>query len=131
MLRVSDIMSGDLFTISEDATLQEAAFHLNADLVSGAPVHDAQGRIVGILSKTDVLDIERDNKTMGITKVRDRMHRGVRAVRSDAPAREAVALMAEHSVHRLVVTDGAGAPVGMVTAMDVIRALAAGRELDG
>lgn len=127
MLKVSDIMTEELFTISEDVTLEEAAFQLNTDMVSGAPVHDANGKIVGILSKTDIVDIERDHKTMGITRVKDRMHTDVRAVRPDAPAREAVALMSEHNLHRLLVADADGTPRGMITAIDVVHALAEGK----
>lgn len=52
---VDEVMSGEVRSISPDAGLGEAA-RLLADLRVGAlPVTDQQGRLVGILSVTDVL----------------------------------------------------------------------------
>jgi predicted transcriptional regulator len=126
VLKVSDIMSGDLFSVSRDATLDEVAFQLNADMVSGAPVIDDAGKIVGIVSKTDLVDVERDHKTMAITKVGEVMRTDVRTVTPATSVRDAVELMSEHSMHRLLVADAAGKPVGIVTSMDIVHALAKG-----
>jgi predicted transcriptional regulator len=123
-------MSSDLFTLSEDATLEEAAFHLNADMVSGAPVHNADGKIVGIISKTDIVDVEREHKTMAMTKVKDAMHTDVRTVTPDTPVSEAVQLMSDHNMHRMLVADADGTPRGMVTSMDIVHAVAKGTSFD-
>jgi CBS domain-containing protein len=126
MLKVSTIMSETLFTISADATLEDAAFQLSAELVSGAPVHDADGKVVGIVSKTDIVDVERDHKPLAMTKVKEIMHVDILSVTPNTPAKEAVALMSEHRLHRLLVADNDGSPRGMITSMDVVHAVARG-----
>ncbi len=125
-LRVRDIMSRDLFLISEDVLLVDAAFQLNAELVGAAPVHDAAGRVVGIISKTDIVDIERDHETMGTQRVKDVMHAAIRTVPFDAKAQLAAELMSEHSLHRVVVVDAEGSPLGIVSSMDIVHAVARG-----
>jgi CBS domain-containing protein len=57
MLRVSDIMTPNVVTISPEATLRVAIDTLVTVRIGGAPVSN-QGRIVGVLSATDVLQFE-------------------------------------------------------------------------
>lgn len=56
MLKVRDVMTRDVITLSPAATLREAAETLAAHHVSGAPVVDG-GKPVGVLSLTDILDM--------------------------------------------------------------------------
>jgi CBS domain-containing protein len=56
MLKVRDVMTRDVVTLSPAATLREAAETLAAHHVSGAPVVDG-GKPVGVLSLTDILDL--------------------------------------------------------------------------
>ena len=56
MLKVRDVMTRDVVTLSPAATLREAAETLAAHHVSGAPVVDG-GKPVGVLSLTDILDM--------------------------------------------------------------------------
>lgn len=57
MLKVSDIMTTDVLTLSPDMTLREAVERLDGGEVSGAPVV-ASGEVVGVLSQTDLLAFE-------------------------------------------------------------------------
>lgn len=56
MLKVRDVMTRDVVTLSPAATLREAAETLSAHHVSGAPVVDG-GKPVGVLSLKDILDM--------------------------------------------------------------------------
>ena len=50
-----DVMTRQVVTLQADYTLRDAAMVLQAAMISGAPVVDEQGRIVGILSATDLV----------------------------------------------------------------------------
>lgn len=56
MLRVRDIMTPNVFTLDTDASVLEAAWALTRRSISGAPVRDAAGALVGILSKSDLVN---------------------------------------------------------------------------
>lgn len=51
----ADVMTRDVVTLSPDMTLERAAERLVERGISGAPVVDERGRLVGILSETDIL----------------------------------------------------------------------------
>ncbi len=51
----ADVMTRDVVTLSPDMTVEVAAERLVQRGISGAPVVDARGRLVGILSESDIL----------------------------------------------------------------------------
>jgi CBS-domain-containing membrane protein len=126
MLRVGDIMTRNVFTLSEQTSLEEAAWGLTANAVSGAPVRDHHGRLVGVLSKTDLVDPARAETRGEIPTVADAMTPALLALRVDNPAMDAVRLMVADGIHRVIVIDERGRLAGIVTPMDVLRALACG-----
>ncbi len=128
-LRVRDIMTTDVFTLSRDETMQEAARALSNQRVGGAPVID-NGRIIGVVSKSDLLEVAAHRDPAGERLyVNDVMTHLVFAVRPGDPAILAVRLMVEEGIHRAVVVDEQGKLVGIVTPMDVLRAIVRGKQL--
>lgn len=124
MLRVRDIMTREVVSLAGDTPLETAAWRLASEAVSGAPVRDARGNLIGVLSKSDLVDLMRGAGQA--TRVEDAMTPGVWAVHPDAPALDAVQLMVDKSIHRVLVVRGPGKLEGIVTAMDVMRAIAGG-----
>jgi CBS domain-containing protein len=62
-------------------------------------------------------------------RVRDVMHRGILSCAGDAPLAEVAGIMAEHRVHAVAVTNGESTrPVGVVSDLDVVAAMASGAE---
>jgi CBS domain-containing protein len=53
-IQVREIMSRDVITVRDDMTLHEVATFLTENQISGAPVEDAEGRLVGVVSLADV-----------------------------------------------------------------------------
>ncbi|HYN21939.1 MAG TPA: CBS domain-containing protein, partial [Thermoanaerobaculia bacterium] len=47
-------MNRDVLVVGEDMTLQEVATFLTENQISGAPVEDTEGRLVGVVSLSDV-----------------------------------------------------------------------------
>lgn len=129
MLRVRDIMTRDVVSLSEETSVEAAAWRLEYEAISGAPVRDRKGNVVGVLSRSDLVDPLRDGQPG--KPVGDAMTAGVWAVAPDEPAIEAVRLMVETGCHRVIVIRGPGKLQGIVTTMDVMRALARGGDFHG
>jgi len=54
-MKVKDVMTASPLTLRENETLEKAALVMLEDKISGLPVVDSEGRLVGLLSETDVL----------------------------------------------------------------------------
>jgi CBS-domain-containing membrane protein len=129
MVAIRDIMTRDVFVLPASASLEEAARALVQRDIGAAPVRDAAGRVVGVLSRSDLTDRERvaavraaldPPRPLGAA---DLMTPGFAAVRDSDPAAAALDLLANESTHRILVLDEAGDLVGLVTAGDLLRAL--------
>jgi predicted transcriptional regulator len=148
---VKDLMNPDIMTVADEMTTDALARYLIEREISGAPVVDSQGRLIGVVSMTDIArnmadpsdveswrssgfyrDIaadftledpaERPNAEPTVT-VRDVMTPVVHQVPSTAPVAEAARIMVDQHIHRLVVTEGKE-PVGIITSMDVLKMVA-------
>ncbi len=126
MAKVSDLMSQSVLTLSPDSTLYEAAETLANLGVSGAPVVENE-KLVGVFSKSDIVVDLSDGEIDLSDLVSKTMSREPLTIRPEAEVSEAVRLFAETKVHRLVVVDASGGVVGIVTPLDVVRALHEGR----
>ncbi len=90
--------------------------------LSGVPVVDAAGKPVGVVSKTDL--VRHCQAPEGAT-VADIMMPMVFAIAHDVTIAQAAALMAGEGVHRLPVVDDRGAVCGILSALDIVRWVAA------
>ena len=88
--------------------------------VTGAPVVDDWGRVVGVASKSDLVEHEVTSERHGKT-VAEIMMPMAFTLPPEAPIGQAAALMAYEGVHRVVVVDERGCVVGVVSALDVAR----------
>jgi CBS-domain-containing membrane protein len=117
-LRVRDVMTEALVLLRKQASLDTAWQTLHDAGLSGAPVLDERGHLVGVISLADFADPRRRGQ---FATVGDAMTRVVYAVRAEDPAAAAVHLMLRESIHRVVVVDERGALVGIVVPTDVLR----------
>jgi predicted transcriptional regulator len=120
-MRVRDVMTREVIAIPYAATVAQAGDILHAAAINGAPVTGSGGRVLGIVSRTDLVDPR--HKHTPDTPISDVMTRIVFAVRADDPVLSAVRLMVEERVHRAIVTNDAGVMAGIVTPMDILRTL--------
>lgn len=123
--RVRDVMSEAVVFLTADTPVSEAAAILTRHRISGAPVLGNRGRVVGVVSKTDLLDARRAPEDREAC-VQDAMTRLVFAVRAEDPAMLAVRLMVDEEIHRALVVNEDGTVAGIVAPMDVLRALRGG-----
>jgi len=123
MLRVKDIMTKKVYTVEFDASAEEAAWGLTRRQIGAAPVRNKQGELVGMLTKADLVDPAPQQWIKKEPTVGDLMDPDVFAVYEDDAALAAVHELASKNQHRVVVLDGENKLVGIVSAMDVVRAL--------
>jgi CBS domain-containing protein len=123
-------MTLDPVTIAVDATLEDAETLLRDYRITGLPVIDEGGRLVGVISQTDLLYLALPT-VQALIRHRDSGIRigevmSIPAVTVDVTATlgEAARMMHRNHLHRLVVIDAAGRPVGVLSSMDFV-ALAA------
>jgi predicted transcriptional regulator len=120
-VRVRDVMERLVLWVLADQTVAEAAALFADESIGGAPVCDAHGRVVGMLSKSDVAECVAAHELD--RHVEDVMTVEAVSVNAADPLERAIAVMAFEGVHRLLVLDDDRRLVGIVTAMDVMREL--------
>lgn len=143
-MKASEIMVSTVKTVGADATIDQAVNLMLEARVSGLPVVDAEGRMVGVVSEADFLHREEigtarrqsrwieallgeDAQAYVISharKVSEIMTRDVVTVGPDATLAEVTKKMDKKGVKRLPVVNG-GAVVGIIARSDLLRALAA------
>lgn len=150
---VADVMSHDPLMVKPETPIKDAIKLLAERQISGLPVVDQAGKLVGVISETDLLWQETGvtlptyimfldsviylenparhdqelHKALGQT-VGEVMSGAPLTITPDEPLRKAAKLMQEKSIRRLAVTDEAGKVIGIVTPGDIVRTMAA--ELD-
>jgi CBS domain-containing protein len=126
---VADLMTPSPVSLREEASITDAIACLTDRGISGAPVIDAAGRAIGVITEADVTVHARERSKGWSTEedehtfVRDVMTPAVFTLRPDAPAVTVIEHMRALNVHRIFVVDDAGILVGVVTALDVLRHL--------
>lgn len=126
--RVRDVMTKGVLFLHAGQRQEDAWKVLHGNGLSGAPVLGADGRMVGMVTTTDLADPRRRAPETSGT-VADAMTRIVYAVHMDDSAMAAVRLMIDEDIHRVVVVGDDGHVAGIVSPMDVLRALARGVDL--
>ena len=113
MFKAQDAMTRQVITISPDATVEEAIHLLLDHQISSAPVVDADGRLVGIVSEYQLLEVTYDPRLRG-RMVRDLMTKDVVAVSQMRRLAEVVTLFVVHRIRRLPVVQN-GRMLGIIS----------------
>jgi CBS domain-containing protein len=147
---VAELMNRDLLTVTPATPLSEAIRLLVDRQISGLPVVDEAGKLVGVISESDLMwrekgldrppyimfldsviylqnpaQHERDlHKVLGQT-VGEVMTAGAISITADATLPAAARIMHDKKIHRLPVVDADNQPIGIITQGDIVRAIAA------
>ncbi|HLJ11402.1 MAG TPA: CBS domain-containing protein [Planctomycetaceae bacterium] len=119
MLTARDVMTTNVITISSAMTVEEAIHILLLNGISGAPVVDESGKVVGIISEFQLLVVVY-NSDAKEESVADFMTKGVVSVGEEAPLTEVANKMVVHRIRRLPVVDR-GNLVGLISRPDLLR----------
>ncbi|MGZ8688135.1 MAG: CBS domain-containing protein [Gaiellaceae bacterium] len=143
-MKVQDVMTTDVTTTNVDASLKEAALELVRHRISGMPVVNGDGHVVGVVSEADILAKEGDDRRGGsgflqwlvdpgdpwitarfdAVTVGDAMSRPALTIGPDRPLTEVATIMLDQGINRLPVVDEDGKLIGLVSRGDLVRAFA-------
>jgi CBS domain-containing protein len=148
MLQARDIMTTEVLTVSPETSISEMSKILENRKIGGVPVLDKGGRLVGVITQSDLVERARDlelppainildfhiylqipshlfhkvEKMLGTT-VGDCMTENPVTVTPDTPVSKVASLMAKQKVHTIPVVAGEKL-VGIIGKMDLVRAMA-------
>jgi CBS domain-containing protein len=114
-----------VYSIREDHSVHDAARYLREQQIRAVGVLDAQGRVVGVVSQSDISDkVAAENKCPAWMRVSEIMTRDPISVPLDASLDECVLLMEKHGFFHLLVIDEKEGFRGMISVQDLLRILA-------
>jgi CBS-domain-containing membrane protein len=147
MLKVKDIMTREVKTVSPETEIAQAAQLLLSERINGVPVVNNTGEVVGILCQSDLIAqqksipipslftlldgyipltrlnrLDKEVEKISATKVNHAMTPDPTTVNSDTDIEKVAALMVEKNYHTLPVVDD-GKLVGIVGKEDVLKTL--------
>lgn len=144
-LLARDIMSDEPVCVPPSASIRELARLFEEHEISGAPVVNAQGRVIGVVSKSDLIrrcssghgdippsylfEILSQPRETGAASeiipepllcVGDLMTESPVTALPDSPLAHLARLLVNKHVHRVIITDVAGHALGIVTSLDLL-----------
>lgn len=147
MLKAKDIMTKNVITVKPDTTIENLARTLIDHKISGAPVVDDDGSIIGIVTENDlisqnkrlhiptvirlfdafvVLDTpgkaEKEIRKMAATTVNDICTKKVITVTEETPIEEVATIMTEKKIHLIPVVEG-NKIRGIIGKVDIIKSV--------
>lgn len=148
MLKAKDIMTKEVITVKPETTLEELARLLMKQQISGAPVVDDNGKIIGIVTENDLISknsrlhiptilrlfdayiplgtskMESDIRKMAASTVEDICTKEIITVDKEASVEYIATIMTEKRIHILPVVRE-GKLVGIIGKKDLIKGIAA------
>lgn len=124
MARVGDFMTSDVIVLAPETNVHDALRVLVAHDISGAPVVDARGEVVGMLTGRDVIVAifhASYHKDLG-QPVTEYMSRTVQTVDAEMDVMEVIELFMKSPFRRFPVMSGTRL-VGLISRHDVLRAI--------
>ena len=132
-MKVADVMTPRVFSVVADAPVSAAVEYMADSHVSALAVTDDHGRLLGLVSTSDVLraaseagDRAAREQLFEATRVAEIMTARPLRIGPDADVREAARQMLYADVHRLFVASE-GELVGVISTTDLTRAVATGK----
>jgi len=147
MLKAVDIMTKEVKTVTEETSVRDLARILTENRIGSVPVVDADGKLIGIVTESDLIEqdknlhiptvislfdwiiylesekkFERELKRMTARTVGDIYTRDVITIAPSTPVSEIADTMSNRKIHTLPVVDE-GRLVGIVSRIDIIRSM--------
>ncbi len=147
MLKAKDVMTHDVITVNEGMSVDELGRLFIEKKISGAPVADSKGSLIGIVTENDLIrkntrlhiptvlrifdaiiplgrpdSVENEIKRMSASTVGEICTKEVLTVSPDASVQHVSSIMFEKGVHLVPVLE-AGKIVGIIGKIDIIRGM--------
>ena len=147
MKTAADLMTRNVITVTQDMTVKHLAQLLMDNNISGVPVIDDGGKLIGVVTENDLIDqnkkvhiptvvsildsfiylespdrMEQEMRKIAGSMVRDIYSKNVRTVGPAATLDELATIMSEQNIHTLPVVEG-DQLVGIIGKRDIIRTI--------
>ncbi len=119
MHQVKDIMTDRAVVVGPESTIDEAISLLLDHRVSGLPVVDDEGLLMGVISEIDIIDLVYE-ADIDASTVRDHMTRDVCSLDVEASLDEAASIFCKKSIRRIPIVQD-GRLVGILSRRDLSR----------
>jgi len=151
MIRARDIMTVEVITVTEQDTLQDVIELLSVHRFGGLPVVEADGKLIGIISVTDIVHysekvdvvplinlsgwvsphadtdslfyLRKGQDALNYTTVGEIMRRKLFTAKADEPLQEVARLMKRRRINRVPIVDNDYKLIGIVTRSDIVRGI--------
>ena len=126
-MKVSDLIAGrrEVYSITDDATVHDAARYLRDKEVRAVGVCDHGGELVGVVSQTDISDkVAAENKCPAWMRVSEIMSTDLVTVPPEALLYECLQLMDKHHIYHLLVVDEKAGYRGTISVQDLLKVIA-------
>ncbi|MCX5822479.1 MAG: CBS domain-containing protein [Deltaproteobacteria bacterium] len=138
---VRDVMTRNVIKVREEADINEVTTLLSENRISGLPVVDGGGRVIGVVTEADVLSMAGMNKEhafrdiirhilgeplpahSGSKKLRDVMSSPAITTGPEADIRDVALTIDEKRIKRLPVVDEQGRLIGLISRADIVRVI--------
>lgn len=152
MKTAKEIMSVEVHAVTEDTSIDELAKAFIEKGESGFPVLDAEGKLVGVVTESDLIHqnqrlhiptavtlldsiiflesskkLEEEIRRMAATKVGEIMTRNPKTVAPDVPVSDVAALMAESHYYTIPVVED-DKVIGVIAKLDIVRSMASTKQ---
>jgi CBS domain-containing protein len=115
-MRVKEVMTANVISVPEDSSIEDTARILARHGISGVPVVNSTGSLVGMVTEYDL--ISKQGQT-----VADIMSRGAISVTEDTDVEEVAHILTNRRIRRVPVLRG-DRPVGIVSRSDLVKQIA-------
>ena len=124
--KLRSVMTEDVVSVLPDTRFKECVDMIRVHRVGALPVIDAAGRLLGILTESDLLRKEegpvgRDQSRAAARTAAEAMTRALTTSNPDATVAEAARLMHAASVRHLPIIDAEGRLIGIVSRADLLK----------
>src|SRR5215470_13439922 len=126
-MKVLDLIGArsDIYSILHDATVHDAARYLRERQVRSVGVLDAEGKLVGVISQSDISDkVAAENKCPAWLRVAEVMSTRLVTVTPEHSVADCLRLMEQHGFYHLLVVEPNGGYRGMLSVTDVLKVIA-------
>jgi CBS domain-containing protein len=126
-MNVTDLIASrtEVFSLPDTATVHDAARFLREKQVRSAGVLDAQGKLVGVVSQSDISDkVAAENKCPAWMRVSEIMSTHLVTVTPETLLDECARLMDRHGIFHLAVVDAETGFRGLISVQDLLKVIA-------
>jgi CBS domain-containing protein len=126
-MNVADLIESrtEVFSVTDTATVHDTARYLRERQLRAVGVLDAQGKLLGVVSQSDISDkVAAENKCPAWMRVPEIMSTRLVTVAPETSLDECLHLMDRHGIFHLAVVDPQGGYRGLISVQDLLKVIA-------